>query len=195
MRQTLLILLVVSGGLVQAREAAASCAVDAAYWGADHASLGCAITVYRQPGHDTAPAILAERGGAFVDVTGTVAREPSIAVPIWFEDDACTGAGHSSELPFEVYVIELTDAVEGDRLILRDELVSSIVIGPPAECPLTYLPELSCPDEDPQPCPDEGSGDGALGVGCSTLGDRGGLGALGTIGLALALIALGRRRP
>jgi hypothetical protein len=162
--------------LVVARTAQAACAPLEPHLGTMNVPLGCQISVYFLDAGLT-PKAFAQRGDARVDVTGAVTSE-SASVPIFIEEDACTGEGTESTVPVTHYRIALAGAVAGDILFVDGLLTGAATVAAAGPCPMPVEPSSQyCPDDTPASC-DEGGGSPA---GCA---------AGREVGIAFACLAL-----
>ena len=137
------------------------------------------------------PQILVMRGGMQIDVTASYLLERT-AVPLFLENNSCTGDGMTVQYPLHRFTIELSDTiVVGDRLVIsgaRPENNEVAVVTQSAyECPIPIAPTLACPDDTPESCTEIESGGGCASSHTTGVAS---LFALGLLGVCL----LRRRR-
>lgn len=149
---------------------------------------GCPITVYQEASTSSgAPKVFATRDGINVDVTSTVAQEPSVWLDVGHPEYDCAGEIASiTPYPtlYDVYTISVTDAVIGEDLVVGGWGMRVVSGG---ACVTLAKPEPLC-GYVPDPCDDDIT---------PPNDDDGGCNAGGGAGLGAALLALAgiRRRP
>lgn len=182
-----LTLLALAAIALLARRAHAACAIDPAFVATHDVPLGCPLIVDLVEDGSTPKVVVVRPDVGAVDVTGTMTQQPH-AVSIFFEDNACTGEGHTSSYPLRRFTIELSGVAQGETVQLDgidafDRTARIVARGP---CPAPIDPGLFCADDTVRTCETEGGG-------CSSAPAPTGV---ATIALAIALIGFGwlRRR-
>ena len=152
--------------------------------------IGCSLAVYVQD-PSLRPKAIALRPNQKVDVTVSYILERT-PVPLFLEDDSCTGEGTTVQYALQRFTLELGDLRVGDRLVIEgaDTAPSETVhvVAASGFCPTPVAPLLACPDDTPERCDDEETG------GCASSPAPSGAIAL-AFGIGLVGFGLLRRRP
>jgi hypothetical protein len=138
------------------------------------------------------PQVVVLRGGVQIDVTNSYLLERT-PVPLFLEDNSCTGEGTTVQYPLQRFTIELSDViVVGDRLAISgastENNEGAVVTKASTECPAPIAPTLACPDDTPETCDEIESGGGC------TSSRTPGLATLFALGLAGVCLLRQRRR-